>query len=110
MFGIGLEQSPVPESIKRLVVNGILPALAGGAGFQGKDFFHNILPSSAGQRRVAVLQINLRDLQIHFRMLHGFIFGIHQTLGFDGVARSQALPFFGVGVKTAIGVATAAIN
>ena len=106
----GLQELPVTNEVKGFVVNGMFPSLPRGPCFEGDNLFHDVLPSTGGQRGVAVLQINLRDLQVHLRVMHGFVFGVNEALGFVGVAGAEALPPLGVGVKTIIGIADSAIN
>jgi predicted RND superfamily exporter protein len=43
-------------------------------------------------------------------MADGFVSGVNEALGFAGFVDSQALPLFGMGVETIIGVAASAIN
>jgi hypothetical protein len=43
-------------------------------------------------------------------MADGFVAGFNEALRFVGVIDSQALPLFGVGVETVIGIAVSAID
>jgi hypothetical protein len=43
-------------------------------------------------------------------MTDGFVPGVNEALGFVGDIDSQALPLFGVGVETVIGIAASAID
>ena len=78
--------------------------------FLGNNGVHDLLPSPRCHRRVAVLQIDLRDLQVHGYMADGFVLGINEALGFARIVDAQALPLFGVGVETVISIADAAID
>jgi len=69
-----------------------------------------VLPGAGFQVGAAVLQVNLRDLQIHFGVLHSLIFSGQQALRGSPVVRSQTLAFAGMGVETVKRVAQAAIN
>jgi hypothetical protein len=57
-----------------------------------------------------VLQVDLGDLQIHFDMADSFVADIYEALGLALVIDSQALPLFGEGVETVIGIAASAIQ
>jgi hypothetical protein len=54
---------------------------------------HDLLPGASGERRVAMLQIDLRDLQIHRRLASGTVAVLHQLSGFVLVCRVQAGAF-----------------
>ncbi len=57
-----------------------------------------MLPRARGQRRVAVLQIHLGDLQIHGRLMAGFVLGVEEAQGVGLVFRAQAGLLAGGGV------------
>jgi hypothetical protein len=43
-------------------------------------------------------------------VLHSFVLGGNEALGFADVACAKALAFFGVGIETIIGIAVSAID
>ena len=66
MFGLRFDQSGRSANlVKRLVLLRDIPSLFGAAGFVPAHFVHDVLPVAFGKVGVAVLQINLGDLQIH---------------------------------------------
>jgi hypothetical protein len=40
---------------------------------------HDVLPGAAGKRGIAVLQIDLGDLQIHRRLKHRLVFCVEKS-------------------------------
>ena len=70
----------------------------------------DILPGARGQGRVAMFQIDLRELQIHLGVAGGFVCGIDEALGFVSVIGAQAFALFCVRVEAIVGVANAAKN
>jgi hypothetical protein len=53
-----------------------------------------VLPSAGGQGRIAMLQIDLRDLQIYRGLVCRLVFGVQQAqgVGFVLVRRVACLP------------------
>jgi hypothetical protein len=57
-----------------------------------------------------VLQVNLRDLQIHSSVPDCFILGVNQSLRFLGVAGAETFAFVGLGVEAVIRITASAIH
>ena len=87
-----------------------VPADERGAVLKRRHGFHDFLPGAFGQRRIALLQIHLSDLQVHFGVLDCLVLGINEPLCFGLTARAQGLPFVGLSVETIIGIANATID
>lgn len=85
------------DCVKGFVRDGTTPAFLHGTGFEGNDLLLHVLPIALRQNLVAALQMDLRDLQIHFRMAHGFVFDFPQSAGFVLRLRAQAVMFAGGG-------------
>ena len=56
-------------------------------------------PNALGVIRVAVLQIDLGDLQVDRRLFAGFVEGVEESPGFFGVRGLKAVPFLRQGVE-----------
>ena len=69
------------ERIEGFIFYGALPTQLRDPRFQQDDLFHDLLPGAAGQGWVAVLQIDLSDLEIHRRLAHGLVFRLDQFAG-----------------------------
>ena len=98
------------DEVKCLVAAGALPAGLRRAVLLGNNGVHDLLPGERCQRGVAVLQIDLRDLQVHADMKHGFILGVNESLRLGLVADAKALALVEVDVETIVRVADSAIN
>ena len=58
------------------VVDCRVPATLRDAEFRGHDLLHDLLPGAGGQGGIAVLQIDLGDLQIHGGLMHRFVLDV----------------------------------
>ena len=57
-----------------------------------------------------MLQIDLRDLQIHSDVQDGFVLGVDEALSLGLIAGAKALAFVNVGVEAVEHIPAAAIN
>ena len=99
MFGLRFDQSEVTEQVERFVLHGHVPSFLGAASLVPAHLVHDVLPCPLGEIRVAVLQINLGDLQIDRGLLAGFVKGVEETLGFFAVGGIEAVLFLRNGVE-----------
>ncbi len=99
MFRLGFDQDKITNLVERLVLYRNVPPLFGAAGFGAAHFVHDVLPVAFGKIRVAMLQIDLGDLQIYRRLLAGFILHIAETASGFSVTGFEAFPLFGEGVE-----------
>ena len=97
-FRRGFNQLVVAEQVESFVADGGLPAKQGLAGFDGDDLLHDVLPGAGGQRRVAMLQIDLGDLQVHGGLAVGVVSALHELPGFIFAGSLKAGAFAGLGV------------
>src|SRR5581483_384821 len=72
------------------------------------DGVKDLLPGARCHGRVTVLQVYLRDLQVHADVLHGFILRVNEPLRFVLVAGGKALALVKVRIKATVSVTTAA--
>jgi len=110
MFRLGFDQRKMANLVKSLVLDGDIPPVFGVAGFCPPHFVHDVLPDAFDKIRVAVLQINLSDLQVHRRLFAGFVESVGQPPGGFGVGGFEALPFLGEGVEGIINAVFASEN
>ena len=75
MFRPRFQKRQMPDAVKRLVLDGGLPAVLGLAFFELDHFVHDELPVAGGNLRVAGRQIGAGDLQVHGRLLLRFACG-----------------------------------
>jgi hypothetical protein len=99
MFRLGFDQNKITNLVERLVLHCNIPTLFGATCFSPAHFVHDVLPVAFGKIRVAVLQIDLGDLQVHRRLLAGFVLHVNETASGFSVAGFEAFPLFGEGVE-----------
>ena len=73
IFRLSLDDRQILDGGESLIRDGNIPPFFGVAGFCPAHLVHEVLPSAFDKIRIAVLQINLGDLQIHRRLFAGFI-------------------------------------
>ena len=99
MLGLSFDQDKLANRIKRLVFHGNFPPSPGAARFWSAHFIHDVLPGAFGKLRVAVLQIDLGDLQIDRGLFAGFVKGIQEPLSLVWIGRVKAVSFLREGVE-----------
>ena len=93
MLGLGFQNHPVADGIKRLVLDGGEPAGLRVAGPELGDFVHDVLPRPFGGGGIAGLPIHPRQMQAERGRFLGFIFGgdkaerLVLVAGFEGGLR-----------------------
>lgn len=98
MFGQGFDELAMADAIQHLVLDGRLPAHLGVAVLGGDNLRHHVLPRPRGHRRIAMLQIDLRDLQVHGGLVGGLVLDVKQAHGVGLVAGAERSLFAGAGI------------
>jgi len=96
MFGLGFQHDQVADGIERRVFDGRQPAMLRFAGFEFRDFVHDVLPCPGRADGVARLPIDARQMQAKSRGVFVFIFGRDETIGFVLVAGLEGFLFAGL--------------
>lgn len=99
MLRLSFAQNQIPKCIKRLVLHRCILLPFGAAGFCFAHFIHDVLPGPPGKIRVAVLQIDLGDLQIDGRLPSGLVQGVNKALCLVFISCFEACSFSGQGVE-----------
>ena len=108
MLGLGFQNHPVADGIKRLVLDGGEPAGLRVAGPELGDFVHDVLPRSLGGGRIAGLPIHPHQMQAERGRVLGFVFGGDEAVGFLLVAGFEGGLLFGDEVLAIEGAPVAA--
>ena len=98
ILGVGFDEPPLPESVKRAGLQSTDVAHLAGFLAVGLHFVNDGLPSALRYRWIAGRQVGAGDLHIERGLAVGFIFGVKQDAGFGLVLGAQAGLFAGQGV------------
>jgi len=95
MLGLGFQNHPVADGIKRLVLDGGEPAGLRVAGPELGDFVHDVLPCPFGGGGIACLPIHAGQVQAECRRVLSFVLGCNEAVGLVLVAGFEGGLLFG---------------